>query len=122
MHRAGAAMPVAALDRTRIGLNKPKCGKRQAQHVRRDLWEAGLVALAVRLGPKHECDAAVGLETDLGAFARRAARRLEKAGDTEPAQSTPRGRGSSPSGKPVLQQPLRHLIVRTDASRDAVDD
>jgi hypothetical protein len=43
MHRAGAAMPVAALD-----LDETERGNWQAQEIGGDLGKAGLVALATR--------------------------------------------------------------------------
>jgi hypothetical protein len=76
MHRAGATVPVPALDRPCVGLDKAECRNRQSQEIDGDLREAGLVALAVRLGAEHERDMAVGLEADLGTFARCAARGL----------------------------------------------
>src|SRR6516162_11869841 len=103
-------MPVAAFDCSRIGLDKTESFNRQPQKIGRDLWEAGLVALAVRLGAEQECDAAVRLKADLGAFARRAPRGFEKAGAAEPAQPAARSRFLSPSGKTIPQQPLRHLV------------
>jgi hypothetical protein len=54
------------------------------------------VVLAVRLGADQERNAAVRLEADLGAFARRAARCLEKTGDAEPAQPAALGSGLLP--------------------------
>ena len=87
-----------------------ECGERQPQQLGGDLREAGLVALAVRLGADHERHAAVRLEADLGAFARCAARRLEEAGDAEPAQPAALCRGLPPSGKVVHQEALRHLV------------
>jgi hypothetical protein len=91
MHRAGAAMPVAALDLARVGLNEAECRDRQAEQVGGDLREAGLVPLAVRLRAEYQRDAAIGLEADLGALARRAARGFEKAGGAEAAQPAARG-------------------------------
>ena len=102
-------MPVAALDRPRVGLDKTEGGNRQPQEIGGDLRKAGLVALAVRLGAEHESDAAVRLEADLGAFAGCAARGLEKAGDAEPAQPAALRRSLSPLGKAVISDPLYHL-------------
>src|SRR5947207_15055237 len=86
MHRAGAAMPVAALDLRRVRLDETECSNRESQEIGGDLRKAGLVALPVRLGAEHQGDAAVRLEADLGALARRTTRCLEKTGDAEPAQ------------------------------------
>src|SRR5262252_5550091 len=99
MHRAGATVSIAGLDRPRVGLDKTECRERQAQQIGGDLWKAGLVTLAVRLGAEHECHAAVRLEADLGAFARRAARGLEKTRDAEPAQPAALHRGLTPRGE-----------------------
>src|SRR6516162_1835938 len=101
MHRAGAAMPVTAFDCSCVGLNKTERRKRQLQQIGGNLRKAGLVALTVRLGAEHKCHAAGRLKADLGAFAGRAARGLEKAGDAEPAQPTALDRFLSPSGKTV---------------------
>src|SRR5437016_7538656 len=79
MHRAGAAMPVAALDLPGVRLDETECRNWQSQEIGRDLRKAGLVALAVRLGAEHQRDAAVRLEADLGALAWRAARGFEQA-------------------------------------------
>src|SRR6516162_11371728 len=103
-------MPVAAFDCSRIGLDKTESFNRQPQKIGRDLWEAGLVALAVRLGAEQECDAAVRLKADLGAFARRAPRGFEKAGAAEPAQPAALRRFLPARRKPVPQQPLRQLV------------
>src|SRR5580704_14416449 len=110
MHRAGAAMPVAALDCRRVGLDKTEGSNRQAQEIGGDLCEAGLVALAVRLGTEEERDTAVRLEADLGAFAWRAARRFEKTANTEPAQPPALRRGLAPRGKAARSDPLRYLV------------
>ena len=47
MHRAGAAMPVATLDRAGIRLDKPEGLNRQSQEIGGDLRKAGFVALAI---------------------------------------------------------------------------
>src|SRR5437588_5661762 len=90
MHRAGAAMPVAALDLPGVRLDETEGSNWESQQIGGDLRKAGLVALAVRLGAEHQGDneraSAVRLEADLGALARGAARCLEKTGDPEPAQ------------------------------------
>src|SRR5262249_17230238 len=98
MHRAGAPMPVAALDRARVGLDKTERPKRQPQQVGGDLRKAGLVTLAVRLGAGPECHLAVRLEADPGALARRAARCFEKTGNAKPAQFAAPGRSLPPRG------------------------
>src|ERR1700680_972588 len=103
-------MPVAALDRPRVRLDKTETLNRQSQQTGGDLPKAGLVALTVRLGAEHQCDAAVRLEADLGALARRAARGLEKTGDAEPAQLAAVRCGPAPSRKALGQDPLRHLV------------
>ena len=79
-------MPVAALDRLRVGLDKTERLERQPQQIGGDLRKAGLVALAVRLRAEHQCHPAVRLEADLGAFAGGSARSFEKARDPNPAQ------------------------------------
>src|SRR5437764_14510087 len=86
MHRTGAAMSVAALDRPCVGLDKTESTDRQSQEIGGDLRKAGFVALAVRLRAKHQDDTAISFEADLGALARRAARCFEKTRDPEPAQ------------------------------------
>src|SRR5947209_8504117 len=86
MHRTGAAMSVAALDRPCVGLDKTESTDRQSQEIGGDLRKAGFVALAVRLRAEHQDDTAISFEADLGALARRAARRLKKTRDAEPAQ------------------------------------
>ena len=103
-------MPVAALDRSRIGLDKAEGVERQPQQIGGNLRKAGLVALAVRLGAEHECHLAVRLKADLGAFPRGAPRRFEKAGSAKPAQPAALRRGLPPSGKVVHQEALRHLV------------
>jgi hypothetical protein len=105
MHRAGATVPVAALDRPRVGLDKAECRNRQSQEIGGDLRKVGIMALAIRLGAEHERDAAVWLEADLGAFARRAARGLEKTRDTEAAQPAALRRGPAPRSKAVGEDP-----------------
>jgi hypothetical protein len=50
MHRACAAVAIAALDRARVGLNKAEDINRQAQEIGGDPCKAGLVTLAIRLG------------------------------------------------------------------------
>src|SRR5437879_6896258 len=110
MHRAGAAMPVAALDLRRVRLDETECSNRDSQEIGGNLRKAGLVALAVRLGAEHQRDAAVRLEADLGALARRAARCLKKTGDAEPAQLAAVCCGAAPSRKAFGQDPLRHLV------------
>src|SRR5205823_2412627 len=80
VHRAGAAMPVAAFDRAGVRLDETECSNWEPQQIGGDLRETGLVALAVRLGAEDQRDAAVRLEADLGALARRAARCFEKTG------------------------------------------
>src|SRR6516225_106303 len=115
-------MPVAALDRSRIGLDKAEGVERQPQQIGGNLRKAGLVALAVRLGAEHECHLAVRLKADLGAFARRAARGFEKTGDAEPAQPAAPRRFLSPSSKAIRQEPLRHLVaIGAEASAVARD-
>ena len=47
MHRTGAAVTVAALDRLRVGLDEAERLDRQSEPVSGDLRKAGLVALAV---------------------------------------------------------------------------
>src|SRR5204863_7535102 len=86
MHRTGAAMSVAALDRPCVGLDKTESTDRQSQEIGGDLRKAGFVALAVRLRAEHQDDTAISFEADLGALARSAPRWLEKTGDTDPAQ------------------------------------
>jgi hypothetical protein len=103
-------MAVAAFDRAHIGLDKAKRRDRQSQEIGGDLREAGLVALAVRLGAEHQRDAAVGLEADLGALTRRAARGFEKARDAEAAQPAARDRLAALGLEPVRQQPLRDVV------------
>src|SRR5215472_447422 len=110
MHRAGATVAVAALDHAGVGLDKTECRKRQPQEIGGDLREAGLVALAVRLGAEHERDAALRLEADFGAFARRAARGLEKTGDAEPAQHRAVRRIPSPRRKAASDEPQRDFV------------
>src|ERR1700730_13214728 len=110
MHRAGAAMPVAALDLPSVRLDETECGNWESQEIGGHLGKAGLVALAVRLGAEHQRDAAVRLEADLGALARRATRCLEKTGDAEPAEPTALRCGLAPGRKALGQDPLRHLI------------
>src|ERR1700731_5160487 len=109
MHRAGAAMPVAALDLAGIRLDETECSNWQSEQIGGDLRKAGLVALAVRLGAEHQRDAGVWLEADLGALARRAARCLEKTGDAEPAQPAALRRGLAAGCEALGQDPLRHL-------------
>ena len=48
MHRAGAAVLVAAFDCSGVGLDKMKCRELQPQQIGGDLYKAGLVALACR--------------------------------------------------------------------------
>src|ERR1700720_3020491 len=110
MHRAGAAMPVAALDLAGIRLDETECSNWQSQQIGGDLRKTGLVALAVRLGAEHQRDAGVWLEADLCALARRAARCLEKTGDAEPAQLAASRCGAAPRRKAAGQEPLRHLV------------
>src|SRR5882672_11266465 len=110
MHRAGAAMPVAALDLAGVRLDETECSNWQSQQIGGDLRKAGLVALAVRLGAEHQRDAGIRLEADLGALARRAARCLEKTGDAEPAQLAAVRCLPAPRRKPPGQDTLRHLI------------
>ena len=99
MHRAGAAMPVAALHLARVGLDVAEGVDRQAEQVGGDLRIAGLVALAVRLRAEHQRHLPVRLEADLGALAGRAARGFEKTGDPEPAQPAARRRLPAPRGE-----------------------
>src|SRR5271165_6912377 len=96
MHRARAAMPGAALDRPRIGLDQAETLERQTQDRRGDLRIARLMALAVRLGAEDQRNAAVGIEADFGAFVGGAAGGLEKAADPEPAQPAARRRSFAP--------------------------
>src|ERR1700720_1118054 len=110
MHRAGAAMPVAALDLAGVRLDEAECGNWEAQQIGGDLRKAGLVALAVRLGAEHQQDAPARLEADLGALARRAARCLEKTGDAEPAQLAAVRCGTAAGREAAGQEPLRHLV------------
>src|SRR3954463_10321976 len=102
-------MPIAASDFACVGLDKTEQVDRQPQQVGGDLRKAGLVALAVRLGAEHQGYAAVRLEADLGALARRAARCFEKTGDSGPAQLAALRRGARASRKALGQDPLRHL-------------
>src|SRR3954462_7596831 len=110
MHRAGAAMPVAALDRLRVRLNKTEGGNRQSQQIGGDLRKAGFVALAVGLRAERHGDAAIGLEADLGAGARRAAAGFQKTGYPDPAQLAAVRCGLAPSGKALGQDTLGHLV------------
>src|SRR5436305_4163896 len=103
-------MPIAASDFACVGLDKTEQVDRQPQQVGGDLRKAGLVTLAVRLGAEHQRDAAVWLEADLGALARRAARCFEKTGEAEPAQLAALRRGAPPSRKALGQDPLRHFV------------
>src|SRR5271155_796222 len=110
MHRASAAMPVAALDRPGVRLDKTECVNRQSQEIGGYLWKAGFVTLAVRLGTEHKNDTRLRFEPDLSAFAGRAARCFEKTCDAEPAQLAAVRCGPAPSGAAVGQDPLRHLV------------
>src|SRR6267142_2647987 len=110
MHRAGAAMPIAALDLAGVRLDETECSNWEAQQIGGDLRKAGLVSLADRLGAEHQGDAAVRLEADLGALARRAARCLEKTGDAEPAQLAALDRFPAPRRKALGQETLRHVV------------
>ena len=47
MHRAGAAMPVAALDLPGVRLDETECSNREPQEIGGDLRKAGLMTLAV---------------------------------------------------------------------------
>src|SRR6267142_842879 len=110
MHRAGAAMPIAALDLPGVRLDETERSSWESQQIGGNLRKAGLVALAVRLGAEHQSDPAIRLEADLGALARRAARCLEKTGDAEPAQLAAVRCGAAPSRKALGQDTLRHLV------------
>src|ERR1700730_15025103 len=110
MHRAGAAMPVAALDLPSVRLDETECGNWESQEIGGHLGKAGLVALAVRLGAEHQRDAGVRLEAGLGALARRAARCLEKTGDAEPAQLAATRRGAAAGRETVGQDTPRDLV------------
>ncbi len=79
-------MPVAGRDHRGIGLDVAEALDRQAEQRRHELRKGGLVPLAVRLRTDQQAHGPVGLEADLGAFVRRAAGGLEKAGDADPAQ------------------------------------
>src|SRR5712691_3862541 len=110
MHRAGAAMPVAALDVPCVGLDETEGTNRESQQVGSDLRKAGLMALAVRLRAEHQRDACLRLEADLGALARRAARCFEKTGDAQPAELAAVRCFLAPSRKALGQDKLRHLV------------
>src|SRR5437773_11106144 len=110
MHRAGAAMPVAALDLPGVRLDETECSNREPQEIGDDLRKAGLMTLAVRLGAEHQRDAAVRLEANLGALARRAARCLEKTGDAEPAKPAAVRRLPTARRKALGQDQQGHLV------------
>src|ERR1051325_8903929 len=110
MHRARAAMSVAAFDHPCVRLDKTEDGNRQSQQIGGDLRKARLVALAIRLRAEHQGNTAISLEADLGALARRAPRGFEKARDAEPAQlAALRGFLASPR-KSLAQDAPCHLI------------
>jgi len=54
MQRAGAAMAPAARHEPCIGLHQAEALERKTEEIRRDLWEARLMALAVRLRAEHQ--------------------------------------------------------------------
>src|SRR5204862_1096345 len=110
MHRTGAAMSVAALDRPCVGLDKTESTDRQSQEIGGDLRKAGFMALAVRLRAEHQDDTAISFEADLGALARRAARRLKKTRDAEPAQPAALRSFLASCRKAFAQDAPRHLI------------
>src|SRR5947209_1413383 len=110
MHRTGAAMSVAALDRPCVGLDKTESTDRQSQEIGGDLRKAGFVALAVRLRAEHQDDTAISFEADLGALARRAPRCFEKTRDAEPAQPAALRSFLASRRKALAQDAPRHLI------------
>src|SRR5437763_3013384 len=110
MHRTGAAMSVAGLDSPCVGLDKTESNDRQSQEIGGDLRKAGFVALAVRLRAEHQDDTAISIEADLGTLARRAARRLKKTRDAEPAQPAARRSFLASRRKALAQDAPRHLI------------
>jgi hypothetical protein len=59
------------------------------------------VTLAIRLGTEHQINMAVRFKADLGAFAGRTTRGLEKARNAEPAQPAMLRRDLTPRCKPV---------------------
>src|SRR5204863_9578060 len=112
MHRTGAAMSVAALDRPCVGLDKTESTDRQSQEIGGDLRKAGFVALAVRLRAEHQDDTAISFEADLGALARRPPRWFEKTRDTEPAQpAAPRSILASCRNAFAQHAPLHHREI-----------
>src|SRR3982751_3459860 len=110
MHRTGAAMSVAALDRPCVGLDKTESTDRQSQEIGGDLREAGFVDPAGRLRAEHQGDTAIALEADLGALARRAPRCFEKTRDAETAQPAARRTFLASCRKALAQDSPRHLI------------
>src|SRR5260370_18881693 len=86
MHRARAAMPGAAPDRPRIGLDQSEALERQTEQLCRDLRIARFVTLTIRLGAEDQRNPAICVEPDFGALVWRAARGLEKRADPEPPQ------------------------------------
>src|SRR6185369_5321411 len=107
MHRAGAAMSVAAFDHPCVRLDKMEGGNRHSQQIGGDLRKAGFVALAIRLRAEHQGNTAIFLEADLGA---RAPRCLEKTRDAEPAQLAALRGFLASTGKALAQDAPRHLI------------
>src|SRR5207237_8774201 len=112
MHRTGAAMSVAALDRPCVGLDKTESTDRQSQEIGGDLRKAGFVALAVRLRAEHQDDTAISIEADLGTLARRAARHLKKTRDAEPAQPAALPSFLAARRKALAPDATRHPIER----------
>ena len=98
MHRARAAMAVAAGQQIRVALVEAECGNRQSQHVGRDLRIGGFMSLAVGLRTDRQRHRAVSLE--------------RRPRESRPARRA-RFRGSRqcpmPRSKPALLDCLRRL-------------
>ena len=82
-------MAIAGAHFRRVRLDIAERLDRQPQQVGGDLGIGRLVAHAIGLRADTQADAAVGIETQLGAFVRRAAGGLHEAGDANPAAFPP---------------------------------
>ena len=76
----------ADADHIRVAKDDVDGFDRQHQQIGSDLGKAGFVALAARLRADDDADAALRLDRDLGALARRADRGLDVIGQPETEQ------------------------------------
>ena len=117
-------MAAAARDHGGVGLQVGDGLSREAQAVRHQVHETGLVPLAVGLGADGQFERALGREPQPGLLAGLTARRLQEAGDAEPPQQAAALRSrlereAAPATMARIELAYRLLFSRAPTARQS---